>query len=74
VSGIQRLCNQMALTEAELYVSRGDQIVSWIQELGKTERPGRIMGRSNSILRKHSNKAVAKTLLKKRYRRSLGQS
>ena len=53
---IQRLCNQMALTEAELYVSRGDQIVNWLQELGKTERPGRIY----ETLKKHFEKALKK--------------
>ncbi|MEH6450343.1 MAG: hypothetical protein V7765_16835 [Oleispira sp.] len=53
---IQRLCNQMALTEAELYVSRGDQIANWIQDLGKTERPGRIY----ETLKKHFEKALKK--------------
>ena len=53
---IQRLCNQMALTEAELYVSRGDQILEWIQELGKTENPGRIY----EGLKKHFEKALKK--------------
>lgn len=53
---IQRLCNQMALTEAELYVSRGDQIVEWIQNLGKAERPGRIY----ETLKKHFEKTIKK--------------
>ena len=53
---IKRLCNQMALTEAELYVSRGDQILDWIQNLGKTENPGRIY----EGLKKHFEKALKK--------------
>jgi hypothetical protein len=53
---IKRLCNQMALTEAELYVSRGDQILDWIQSLGKTENPGRIY----EGLKKHFEKALKK--------------
>ena len=53
---IRRLCNQMALTEAELYVSRGDQILDWIQNLGKTENPGRIY----ESLKKHFEKALKK--------------
>jgi hypothetical protein len=53
---IQRLCNQMALTEAELYVSRGDQIVDWIQNLSKAERPGRIY----ETLKKHFEKEIKK--------------
>jgi hypothetical protein len=53
---IKRLCNQMALTEAELYVSRGDQILDWIQNLGKTENPGRIY----ESLKKHFEKALKK--------------
>lgn len=57
---IQRLCNQMALTEAELYVSRGDQIVNWIQELGKTDKPGRIY----ETLKKHFEKALKKDIRK----------
>ena len=53
---IRRLCNQMALTEAELYVSRGDQILDWIQSLGKTENPGRIY----ESLKKHFEKGLKK--------------
>lgn len=53
---IKRLCNQMALTEAELYVSRGDQILNWIQDLGKAEKPGRIY----ETLKKHFEKALKK--------------
>lgn len=53
---IKRLCNQMALTEAELYVSRGDQILNWIQDLGKAEKPGRIY----EALKKHFEKALKK--------------
>ena len=53
---IKRLCNQMALTEAELYVSRGDQILDWIQSLAKTENPGRIY----EGLKKHFEKAIKK--------------
>lgn len=53
---IKRLCNQMALTEAELYVSRGDQILDWIQNLAKAENPGRIY----EGLKKHFEKALKK--------------
>lgn len=53
---IQRLCNQMALTEAELYVSRGDQIVNWVQDLSKAEKPGRIYDE----LKKHFEKVLKK--------------
>lgn len=53
---IKRLCNQMALTEAELYVSRGDQILDWIQSLGKAENPGRIY----EGLKKHFEKVLKK--------------
>lgn len=49
---IQRLCNQMALTEAELYVSRGDQITDWIIESGKKANPGRVY----ETLKKHFEK------------------
>lgn len=53
---IKRLCNQMALTEAELYVSRGDQISTWIQSLSKVENPGRIY----ESLKKHFEKELKK--------------
>ena len=53
---IKRLCNNMALTEAELYVSRGDQIVSWIHDLAKTDNPGRIY----ETLKKHFEKELKK--------------
>ncbi len=53
---IKRLCNLMALTEAELYVSRGDQILSWVQDLGKSEKPGRIY----EGLKKHFEKELKK--------------
>jgi hypothetical protein len=53
---IKRLCNQMALTEAELYVSRGDQILGWVQDLSKAEQPGRIY----ESLKKHFEKALKK--------------
>jgi len=53
---IKRLCNQMALTEAELYVSRGDQIVAWIQNLARAEQPGRIY----ETLKKHFEKTLKK--------------
>ncbi|OUS40940.1 hypothetical protein A9R00_03480 [Oleispira antarctica] len=53
---IKRLCNQMALTEAELYVSRGDQILDWIQNLAKAENPGRIY----ESLKKHFEKELKK--------------
>jgi len=53
---IKRLCNQMALTEAELYVSRGDQILAWVQDLAKAEKPGRIY----ESLKKHFEKALKK--------------
>lgn len=53
---IKRLCNQMALTEAELYVSRGDQILDWVQNLSKAENPGRIY----ESLKKHFEKALKK--------------
>tara|TARA_B110000211_G_scaffold62325_1_gene70899 strand:+ start:4457 stop:4924 length:468 start_codon:yes stop_codon:yes gene_type:complete len=53
---IKRLCNNMALTEAELYVSRGDQIISWIEALGQDDRPGRIY----ETLKKHFEKVLKK--------------
>lgn len=53
---IKRLCNQMALTEAELYVSRGDQILTWVENMGKAEKPGRIY----ETLKKHFEKAFKK--------------
>ena len=53
---IKRLCNNMALTEAELYVSRGDQIISWIEALGQNDRPGRIY----ESLKKHFEKVLKK--------------
>ena len=46
----------MALTEAELYVSRGDQIISWIEALGQDDRPGRIY----ETLKKHFEKVLKK--------------
>ena len=57
---IKRLCNQMALTEAELYVSRGDQICEWIIETSKQSNPGRVY----ETLKKHFEK-VAKREEKK---------
>lgn len=51
---IKRLCNQMALTEAELYVSRGDQIAEWIISAGSQTNPGRVY----ETLRKHFEKVV----------------
>lgn len=57
---IKRLCNLMALTEAELYASRGDDIVSWIQNLSRTENPGRIY----EALKKHFAKELKKDLKK----------
>ncbi len=53
---IKRLCNTMSLTEAELYVSRGDQILNWIQDLAKAEKPGRIY----EALKKHFEKELKK--------------
>jgi effector-binding domain-containing protein len=53
---IKRLCNQMALTEAELYVSRGDQILAWVESMGKAEKPGRIY----ETLKKHFEKTLKK--------------
>jgi len=51
---IKRLCNQMSLTEAELYVSRGDQITQWIVESGKQANPGRVY----ETLKKHFEKVL----------------
>ena len=51
---IKRLCNQMSLTEAELYVSRGDQITQWIVDSGKTSNPGRVY----ETLKKHFDKVI----------------
>ena len=53
---IKRLCNTMALTEAELYASRGDEIVAWVQTLSRAENPGRIY----ETLKKHFEKALKK--------------
>lgn len=57
---IKRLCNLMALTEAELYASRGDDIVNWVQNLSCTENPGRIY----EALKKHFAKELKKDLKK----------
>lgn len=46
---IQRLCNQNDLTEAELLVSRSEQIESWIVSLAKQDNPSSIY----QNLRKH---------------------
>jgi len=51
---IKRLCNQMSLTEAELYVSRGDQITQWIIDSGKAAKPGRVY----ETLKKHFEKVI----------------
>lgn len=39
---IKRLCNTNSLTEAELYVSRSEQIESWIVSMAKQENPSSI--------------------------------
>lgn len=57
---IKRLCNLMALTEAELYASRGDDIVNWVLTLSKNENPGRIY----EALKKHFAKELKKDLRK----------
>lgn len=36
---IKRLCNENSLTEAELYVSRSEQIERWITSMAKKENP-----------------------------------
>lgn len=39
---IQRLCNENSLTEAELYVSRSEQIEAWIVGMAKKDNPSSI--------------------------------
>lgn len=39
---INRLCNENSLTEAELYVSRSEQIESWLIGMAKKENPSSI--------------------------------
>ena len=68
---IKRLCNQMALTEAELYVSRGDQILGWIKSLGKAENPGRIYDGLKKYFEKELKKAVVRKSAKKKDSRCL---
>lgn len=57
---IKRLCNLMALTEAELYASRGDNIINWVEGLSRAEPPGRIY----EALKKHFAKELKKDLKK----------
>jgi len=53
---VKRLCNQRSLTEAELYVSRADQIEAWILDMAKQEAPGSIY----INLKKHFERAIAR--------------
>jgi|TARA_B110000211_G_scaffold119548_1_gene138403 TolA-binding protein len=53
---IKRLCNQNALSEQELYVSRSEQIEAWITSMAKDTAPSSIY---NNLLR-HFEKAVAR--------------
>lgn len=64
---IQRLGNQMGLTEAELYVSRSEQIEAWIVSLAKQEHPSSIYNN----LRKHFARTGPRTARKEEKESSL---
>ncbi|MCY0967182.1 hypothetical protein [Parathalassolituus penaei] len=53
---IKRLCNQNSLTEAELYVSRSEQIEAWLVEMSRQESPSSIYNN----LKKHFDRAQAR--------------
>lgn len=53
---IKRLCNQSALTEEELYVSRSEQIENWLVAMAKSDAPSSIY----SNLKRHFEKAIAR--------------
>ncbi|GAA6144083.1 hypothetical protein [Thalassolituus maritimus] len=53
---IKRLCNQNALTEEELYVSRSEQIEGWLIAMAKSEAPSSIY----TNLKRHFEKTIAR--------------
>ncbi len=55
-AAIKRLCNQSALTEEELYVSRSEQIEAWITSMAKEEAPSSIYNN----LKRHFEKSIAR--------------
>jgi len=55
-NAIKRLCNQNALTEQELYVSRSEQIEAWITGMAKSDAPSSIY----NSLKRHFEKAIAR--------------
>ncbi|MAE20897.1 MAG: hypothetical protein CMK92_00540 [Pseudomonas sp.] len=55
-TAIKRLCNQNALTENELYVSRSEQIEEWIKGLAKDPAPSSIYAN----LKRHFEKAISR--------------
>lgn len=54
---IKRLCNNNSLTEAELYVSRSEQIEKWIVSLAKQNNPSSIYHN----LAKHFSRSAARS-------------
>jgi len=64
---IKRLCNQSALAEEELYVSRSAQIEAWITSMAKEESPSSIYGN----LKRHFEKALARDTRKGEKKSSL---
>ena len=53
---IKRLVNQRSLSEAELYVSRSEQIEEWITDMAKLDNPSSIY----TNLRKHFERVAAR--------------
>lgn len=53
---IKRLCNQNALSEDELYVSRSEQIEAWITGMAKEESPSSIYNN----LKRHFEKSLSR--------------
>lgn len=54
---VKRLCNQNSLTEAELYVSRSEQIEAWIVEMSRQESPSGIYNNLKKHFERSMNRA-----------------
>ena len=57
---IKRLCNQNALTEDELYVSRSEQIEAWLVGMAKSESPSSIYNNLKHHFEKTLNREAKK--------------
>jgi|TARA_Y100000815_G_C13317293_1_gene490979 TolA-binding protein len=57
---IKRLCNQNALTEDELYVSRSEQIEAWLVGMAKSESPSSIYNNLKRHFEKTLNREAKK--------------